>query len=61
MTDYLENCGTRYRWLFGGVGASLALTGEFFTASIVGAVIGIPMLLLAPPLLKNPGMHVACK
>lgn len=56
MRNYLENCGTRYRWLFLGVGAALAAVGGLLTASIVG----IPMLLLAWPLVKNPGVQVAC-
>jgi hypothetical protein len=60
MSNYLDNCGTRYRWLFVAVGASLALVGGIFTASIIGAIIGIPLLLLAMPLLKSPGIYVAC-
>lgn len=60
MRNYVESCGTRYRWLFVGVGASIALVGGMFTASIVGAIVGIPMLLIALPLLKNPGIQVAC-
>lgn len=60
MRNYLENCGTRYRWLFITVGLTLAIVGGMFTASIVGAIVGIPMLLIALPLLKNPGIQVAC-
>ena len=60
MENYLKNCETRHRWLFLGVGAALALVGGFFTASIVGAIVGIPMLLLAWPLLKSPGIQAAC-
>jgi hypothetical protein len=60
MKNYLENCGKRYRWMFLGVGVALALVGGIFTASIVGAIVGIPMLLLAWPLLKSPGIPVAC-
>jgi hypothetical protein len=60
MRNYLENCGTRHRWLFLGVGASLALVGGIFTATIVGAFIGIPMLPLALPLLKRPGLQISC-
>jgi hypothetical protein len=60
MRNYLEHCGTRYRWLFLGVGAALALIGGMFTASIIGAIVGIPLLLLAWPILKSPGIQVAC-
>lgn len=46
--------------MFLGVGATVALIGRLFTASIVGAIVGIPLLLVAWPLLKNPVVPATC-
>jgi hypothetical protein len=60
MSNYLEDCGSEYRWLFLGVGVMLALVGGILTASIIGAVVGIPLLLVAWPLLESPGIPATC-
>ncbi|GMQ93951.1 MAG: hypothetical protein BMS9Abin12_1433 [Acidimicrobiia bacterium] len=60
MNEQRENCGWEFRWLFLTVGATLALVGGIFTASIIGAVVGIPLLLIAWPLLKNPVVPATC-
>ncbi len=54
MRNRTRRCGWDVRWMFLAVGIPLALVGGMFTASVVGAIIGIPMLLLAWPLLKDP-------
>jgi hypothetical protein len=46
--------------MFIAVGAVVALIGGILTASIVGAFIGVPLLLVALPLLKNPVVPAAC-
>lgn len=60
MRNQAENCGWEIRWMFLGVGATVALIGGVSTASIVGAIIGIPLLLIAWPLLKNPVVPATC-
>jgi hypothetical protein len=60
MRQQLERCGRNIHWLFLAVGIPLALIGGMFTATIVGAIIGIPLLLLAWPLLANPVEVKAC-
>ena len=60
MRNQPENCGWEIRWMFLGVGTTVALIGGIFTASIVGAIIGVPMLLISLPLLKNPVVPAAC-
>lgn len=59
MNNQTQNCGWEIHWFFRGVGAVLALVGGILTASIIGAIIGIPMLLIASPLLKTPVVPVA--
>lgn len=60
MRNASENCGWEVRWLLLSVGAVLALAGGIVTTSIVGAIVGIPLLLLAWPLLKTPIVPAAC-
>jgi hypothetical protein len=60
MTDNTQYCGWEVRWLFLAVGIPVALIGGMFTASVIGAIIGIPLLLLAWPLLKNPVVAREC-
>jgi hypothetical protein len=60
MRNQSENCGWDVRWMFIAVGAVVALIGGILTASIVGAFIGVPLLLVALPLLKNPVVPAAC-
>jgi uncharacterized membrane protein len=60
MRNVSGNCGWDVQWLFLGVGAVLALIGAFLTASIVGAIIGIPLLLIAWALVKEPVVPATC-
>jgi hypothetical protein len=48
------------RWLFSAVGIPVALIGGLLAASVIGAVIEIPILLLAWPLLSNPEIEREC-
>jgi len=38
----------------------MVLAGGILTASIIGAIVGIPLLLIASPLLKNPVVPATC-
>jgi len=49
MSKNIENCGWEVRWLFLAVGIPIALIGGFFTASVIGAVVGIPFYCLPGP------------
>jgi len=60
MPENIENCGWEVRWLFLAVGIPVAFIGGMFTASVIGAIIGIPLLLLAWPPLKNPAVARDC-
>ncbi len=60
MNNQRNNCGWEIHWSFLAVGSALALVGGILTASIIGAIIGIPLLLIAWPLLKNPVSPIAC-
>ena len=60
MRHLAENCGWNIQWTFLAVGVVLALAGGILTASIVGAIVGIPLLLIAWPLLKEPVVPAAC-
>ncbi len=60
MNEQQERCGWQFRWLFLTVGVAIALVGGMLTASIIGAVVGIPLLLIAWPLLKNPVVPATC-
>ena len=60
MRDTAENCGWDIQWLLLAVGGVLALVGAILTASIVGGIIGIPLLLIAWPLVKEPVVPAAC-
>jgi hypothetical protein len=60
MRNVSENCGWDVQWLFLTVGATLALVGSILTASIVGAIVGIPLVLIAWPLLKDPVVPATC-
>jgi hypothetical protein len=48
------------QWMFLAVGMVAALVGGILTASIVGAIVGIPLLLVPWPLLKNPAVPATC-
>ena len=60
MRDFVEKCTSRIQWSYLVVGAVLALVGGFMTASVVGSVVGIPLLLLSWPLLSEPRRTVPC-
>jgi hypothetical protein len=60
MNERLENCGWEIHWLFLAVGVTLALIGGIFTPSIIRAIVGIPLLLIAWPLLKSPVVRATC-
>jgi hypothetical protein len=60
MNNLRNNCGWNVHWLLIAAGAPIALVGGILTASIVGAVVGIPMLLVAWSLLSNPVAPAAC-
>lgn len=60
MRDLAENCVWNVPWLFLSVGAVMVLAGGILTASIIGAIVGIPLLLIARPLLKNPVVPATC-
>lgn len=60
MRKRQEHCGCEIHMFFISVGVAIAFIGGLFTATIVGAVIGIPMLLIAWPLLKSPIVPAAC-
>jgi hypothetical protein len=47
--------------MFIAVGAVVALIGGILTASIVGAIVGIPLLLIAWPLFKEPVVPATCR
>jgi hypothetical protein len=60
MSQNIESCGWDVRWLFLAVGFPVAFIGGLFTASIIGAVIGIPLLLVAWPLLDGTVVAQDC-
>ena len=60
MYENTKNCGWEVRWLFLAVGIPVALVGGLFTASVIGAIIGIPLLLVVWPLLSNPVVECEC-
>ena len=50
----LRNCGRRLRWLLIPVGFVLAIMGGFLTATVIGGIVGIPLLLVAAGLMSTP-------
>ncbi len=60
MGKRVEQCGWTAHWAYLIAGAGLGLVGALFTATILGAIIGIPLMLLVLPLLKNPVVAVPC-
>jgi hypothetical protein len=60
MRDFVKKCTRRIQWSYLVAGSLLALIGGFMTASVVGSVVGIPLLLLAWPLLSEPRRTVPC-
>lgn len=60
MQEFVKKCTSRIQWSYLAVGAVLALVGGFMTASVVGSIVGIPLLLLAWPFLSEPRRTVPC-
>jgi hypothetical protein len=60
MRAVIEFCETHIRWAFIVVGAGVALIGGLLTATVVGAIVGIPLLLLAFSLLNDPVEKIPC-
>jgi hypothetical protein len=60
MTENTRNGGWAVRWLLLAFGIPVTNVGGMFTASMIGALIGIPLLRLAWPLLKDPVVVREC-
>ena len=45
--NVIRNCGRQLGWLLIPVGFVLAIMGGFLTATVVGGIVGIPLLLVA--------------
>jgi hypothetical protein len=60
MRQLAQQCGWSIHWLWITVGAAIGLVGGLFTASVIGAIVGIPLLLLAWPLFSGSVEPKAC-
>lgn len=49
-----RNCGRRLQWLLIPIGFVLAIMGGFLTATVVGGIVGIPLLLVATGMMSAP-------
>ena len=58
--NQIASCGTRLRWSFLFAGVALAAVGAFLSATIVGLIVGIPILLVAWPLLTTQTTPKPC-
>jgi len=56
----IERCRDQLDWLVLGLAAALFAVGGFFTATVIGAILGIPLLLMALPLLVKPHRNRVC-
>ncbi len=52
--NVVRNCGRQLRWLLIPVGFVLAIMGGFLTATVVGGIVGIPLLLVAAGMMGAP-------
>ena len=52
--NVVRNCGRQLGWLFIPVGFVLAIMGGFLTATVVGGIVGIPLLLVAGGMMSTP-------
>ncbi len=52
--DIVRNCGRQLGWLLIPVGFILAIMGGFLTATVVGGIVGIPLLLVAVGMMGAP-------
>ena len=60
MREFTSQCKGRIRWSSLVAGGLLAIVGGFLTASVVGSIAGIPLLLVAWPLLSEPRRTIPC-
>jgi hypothetical protein len=60
MQSAIEFCEKHIRWSFIVAGAAIGLTAIFLIATVVGAIIGIPLMLLAFSLLNDPVERIPC-
>ena len=52
--NVVRSCGRQLRWLLIPVGFILAIMGGFLTATVVGGIVGIPLLLVAAGMMGAP-------
>ncbi len=52
--NIVRNCGRQLGWLLIPVGFILAIMGGFLTATVVGGIVGIPLLLVAAGMMGAP-------
>ncbi|MCH8129946.1 MAG: hypothetical protein IIC70_08620 [Acidobacteria bacterium] len=52
--NVVRNCGRQLGWLLIPVGFVLAIMGGFLTATVVGGIVGIPLLLVAGGMMSTP-------
>ncbi len=55
--NVVRNCGRQLGWLFIPVGFILAMMGGFLTATVVGGIVGIPLLLVAAGMMGAPRLR----
>jgi hypothetical protein len=55
--DIVRNCGRQLGWLLIPVGFILAIMGGFLTATVVGGIVGIPLLLVAAGMMGAPRLR----
>lgn len=54
-----RRCRDRIDWVALGLGLTLAISGGFLSLTIIGIVVGAPLIVAALPLLTNP-RHEVC-
>ncbi len=52
--NVVRNCGRQLGWLLIPVGFVLAIMGGFLTATVVGGIVGIPLLLVGGGMMSTP-------
>ncbi len=52
--NVVRSCGRQLGWLLIPVGFILAIIGGFLTATVVGGIVGIPLLLVAAGMMGAP-------
>jgi hypothetical protein len=56
----LRNCKDRVDWVGITLGVGIVAIGGFLSASVIGAIVGIPILLVGLPLLIKPMRTQVC-